>query len=269
METITDNDRLSVTVDKIIKIHTILPCPQANYYYNGIGIIDETKLKRFLGDKISNVVGWYRFRNMKTVKLTLRDNLLHKQLMHFFAPPTELFIYSLLSSDNSNISTHVLKQSFLQYDNVEFKPVNFNILNLSNATFSYKIPQEQSKIFNKVISSIKTNNGSCTAEDIHQAVQLHIEELVRDLAEEESNMFNLEQEVKILQEELKIKRSANECIGGIEECLAINGELMCGLKSSFSNYNLDSAPLSNEETIENDNDERKSYSDMLKQKKRK
>lgn len=199
---------------------------------------------------------------MKDVKFTLRDNLVHKQLMHFFTPPTELFIYSLISLDNSNTSTHVFKQTFLQYDNVEFKPIIFNILNLSNSTFSYKIPEKQSRIFNKIINSIKTNtvNGLCTIEDINQSLQLHIEELVKELANEESKMFNLEQEVKRLQEQLRIKKSINQEIKFEDNCL-INGQVM-----NTSNLQVNDLETVKEQIVQNDEIvEKKSYSDMLKQ----
>lgn len=223
------------------------------------------------------MIGWYRLRYMTNNKLTLRDKIIHKQLMRFFTPPAELFTCGLLLVDHSNLSTHVFKQVFLQYSNLSFKPVNINILNLSNPTFSYKVPEKSTKLFNRILNSLKDDGNSLqTAEDIQLAVQLHINKVIKELTQQEINMFNLEQEVRSLQDQLKMKRSMVQM--QFEDNFVVNGELPIESISNSSSASNSNCILDNEQSNdvkdtnkhikESDNTIKTSYAYMLRKNKK-
>lgn len=245
VKTITDNDRPSITIEKIVKIHTVLPCLETSFFYNGAGTIDKDKLKKFLKKHVPQVMGWYRYRFMIESKFTLRDKIIHKQLMRFFSPPPELFTCGLLSTNNSNPSTHVFKQVFLQYNNMSFCPISISILNLSNPTYCYKVPQKASTTFNSIINDLKASkNDSYTAEDVQNALQASIEGLVMNLAKEEDTMFALEQEVAQMQQQLKLQSVINFSNNNGD---SVNGDLLTEpiSSSSFTNHVVSESPVLN------------------------
>lgn len=145
---------------------------------------------------------------MASNELTLRDKIIHKQLMNFFSTPNKLFTCGLLTIDNSNQSTHKFKQTFLQYNNQAFLPVSFRILNLSDINYSYKAPQRTSKLFENTLSSLQYYSEDLnTIESIQNGVQTYLDKLVKEIAEDEETVYNLEQEVKELQKVLAMKKN--------------------------------------------------------------
>lgn len=211
-KTITDNDQQQINISKNIHIRAVLPCPQQHYFYNGTGKIDKNKLKEFLGDQFDKVVAWYKFQKTSNLKLSLRDKIIHKQLIELFGFPPELFTCCFLISEVSdNGSTHLFSQAFMRFHNNRYDHLPIHIPNLSEPNNLYKTPEPASGTFNKLIDNLKidktSTHGSVVIIKIQDALQKHINKVIKELGTLEQNLFELEKEVKLL--ELRKEKKKN------------------------------------------------------------
>nr|CAI5850420.1 unnamed protein product [Callosobruchus analis] len=210
-KTITDNDQQQVNVTDNIKLNSVLPCPQSHYFYNRAGKINKNQIQEFLGNHFNKVIGWYKFQRVSNFRLTLRDKVIHKQLIQFFEAQPELFLYGMLISEVSdNKSTHTFSQSFFRYNRSTYEQTVIRIPNLSEPKTSYKHPEPTSETFSKILQDLKidrkTTQDLVVINKIQNAVHKHIDSIVEELAEAEKEMFELEEEVKCLQIERRLKR---------------------------------------------------------------
>lgn len=201
-------------MEKIIKVSSIIPCPHTCYFYDGVGAVDEDKIKTFLGDQFSQLVGWYKFKHSPELKLSLREKLIHKQLSNKCKIPTDLFTTCLSTSDRTeNHSTHMYSQTFIRWSNSEYQQLPLQISNLSNTSSAVKQAEGSSKISNKILSSLKLDirrsQGSVVTRAIHNALQKHIDHLPTKLAKVEKQVYELEQEIKQYKQNLKWKRECS------------------------------------------------------------
>ncbi|XP_023014637.2 BRISC complex subunit FAM175B [Leptinotarsa decemlineata] len=201
--TITDNDQRQLNISKTVKINSIMPCPHSHYFYNGAGKINGEKIIEFLGSQFKRVVAWYKYRGIVNTKFTLRDKIIHKQLIDFFSIPSETFSCCLLSNDvTSNAATHSYTQFFLRYNNGGFDKLPILIPNLSDSNTGYKNSEPASETFNKILRGLKidkkTTQGLIAITKIQNALQKHIDVVVENLSESERYLFELEKEVKEL-----------------------------------------------------------------------
>lgn len=94
--------------------------PTSEPFFDTVGILNESKLQKFLGDNSKKVVGWYHYRDELPLKLTLRDHNLHAGLSKFFPQFNkylleEMFLFCLLNSTQSEIGgTHKFKQLLMR-----------------------------------------------------------------------------------------------------------------------------------------------------------
>lgn len=212
-KTITDNDQQQINVSKNIQIKAVLPCPQQHYFYNGTGKIDKNKVKDFLGDQIDKVVGWYKFQKISNLKFSLRDKIVHQQLIELFGFHPDLFTCCFLISEISdNGSTHLFSQVFMRFHNYKYDHLPIYIPNLSESNNIYKTPELASDTFNKLVDELnndkKTTHGFVVIIKLQDALQKHIDKVINDLGSLEQNLFELEKEVKLL--ELKKLKKKND-----------------------------------------------------------
>ncbi|CAH1963926.1 unnamed protein product [Acanthoscelides obtectus] len=220
--TITDNDQQQINITNNIKLHSVVPCPHPHYFYNKTGKINKNQIREFLGDQFDKVIGWYKFQRLSNYRLTLRDKVIHQQLLNFFGAQPELFLCCMLINEVSdNKSTHSFSQIFLRYNRSTYEQTPIRIPNLSEPKTSYKDPEPTSEIFNKILQGLKidrkTTQGLVVINKIQNAVHKHIDNIVGELAEAEQELFELEEEVN----RLKVLNSQAE----VEECISPENEV--------------------------------------------
>lgn len=213
-KTITDNDQQQINITKTIQINSILPCPKPHFFYNGIGKLNKNIIKDFLGDQFNNVVGWYKFQKISSYKFSLRDKVIHKQLVDLFEITPELFTCCFLINEMSdNGSTHLFSQIFMRYNNNKYDRLTIHIPNLSEPNNMYKIPELVSPTFNRILNELKiekpTTQGLTLINKIQNAVQKQIDKVIKDLNPLEEYMHELEEEIKHLLVK-KVKKKCNE-----------------------------------------------------------
>lgn len=195
----------------MVKVTSVIPCPHTCYFYDGVGVVNEDKIEAFLGDHFRKVVGWYKFKQLPGVKLTLREKLIHKQLSNTCRIASDLFTTCLLTTDtNDNQSTHVYSQKFIHYSDSKYRQLPMQIINLSNPTTSIQHAEGTSKLINKILSSlnldVRRSQGLTVTREIHNALQKYIDDLPRRSAELEKQVYGLEQEIKQYKHNLKLKK---------------------------------------------------------------
>lgn len=218
INTTTDSDQVT-SLERTVKITSIIPCPHTCYFYNGIGIVDVDRIRTFLGDHFLKVVGWYKFKHYTGFDLTLHEKLIHKQLLDKFQIPTDLFTTCLLTTSRTdNHSTHAYSQTFIRYKNFKYQQLPMQIINLTNPSNSVKHNENTSKAIKELLSSLNLDlnksQGLVVTREIHNALQRYIDELPSKSANIEKQVYELEQEIKQCRETLKWKR---ECSSNLLE----------------------------------------------------
>ncbi|KAL1513603.1 hypothetical protein ABEB36_002994 [Hypothenemus hampei] len=220
--TITDNEQKQVDISKIIKINSVIPC-SSNHYFSK-GRVDKDKLQEFLGSNFSKVVAWYKYEPSSTVKFTLKDRALHKQFRELFTVPQDLFsVCFLLMESADNYASYYYQQTFMRYHNGNFDKISLCIPNLSEPNNSYKTSEPASETFNEILSSITMDienvKGVVAITEIGNAVQKSIDKTVSELTEAEKQLFDLEEEVKILRKKQPLNnRSDVENVNEVHNC---------------------------------------------------
>lgn len=203
-KTITDNDQQQINISRTIKINSVIPCPQSHYFYNGTGKVNQEKIKTFLGNQFNKVVAWYRYQRIPSAKFTFRDKIIHRQLSDLFGITPELFSCCILTNEVSeNASTHLFSQVFIRCHSLGCDKLQISIPNLSEPNNMYKSSEPSSDTFNKILGDLKIDKkntqGLVVINKIQNALQKHVETLVKDLSESEKYLHELEEEVKLLE----------------------------------------------------------------------
>ncbi|KAK7793820.1 hypothetical protein R5R35_014323 [Gryllus longicercus] len=209
-DTISDSQIRGEKTETIISVNSLMPIPSCLSFYNGVGKINEEKLKSFLKDKSKEVIGWYSFRRNSSLVPHLRDRLLHKELsaaVPHVSP--EHFTMCLLNTSISNGgSTHVFNHKFLRYRHSKFEALPMQIHNLGETQPEYKIVPSTTSLsesFNNIIASLKVSHesGSDAALVCHiqRALQEHLRRLINDVAQSEIRVAELEKEVDMLRQQ--------------------------------------------------------------------
>lgn len=211
-KTITDNEQEQINLSKTIKINSVIPCPQPHFFYNGTGKVDKNKIKDFLGEHFDEVVAWYKFQKICSLKFSLRDKIIHKQLTELFGLTSDIFTCCFLINEVSdNGATHLFSQAFMRFHSNNCLPIH--IPNLSDSNNTYKTPEPVSSTFNKLLSELKidrqTTQGFVVITKIQKALQKHIDQVVKELSNLEQYMCELEEDVKVL-ERKKLKKKNEE-----------------------------------------------------------
>lgn len=209
-DTISDSQIRGEKTETIISVNSLMPIPHCMSFYNGVGKINQEKLKSFLKDKSKEVIGWFSFRRNSSLVPHLRDRLLHKELSAA-APHVspEHFTMCLLNTSTSNGgSTHVFNHKFLRYRHSKFEALPMQIHNLGETQPEYKIVPSTTSLsdsFNSIITSLKGNHNSGSDAalvcHIQKALQNHLRTLINDVALSEIKVAELEKEVEMLRQQ--------------------------------------------------------------------
>jgi hypothetical protein len=209
-KTITDNDQQQIHLQRIIRINCAVPCPQPFYFYDAIGRVDTEKVKTFLGDLAPKVIAWYKYKPASSFNFTFRERIIHKQLSTLFNVPPEFFTCCLMIGESSdNNSTHTHTQTFVRYLSHSYEQLPMHIVNLSDTHNAYKSPEQPSDTFLDIVRGLNINfkkaGGTNVVTKIQNALQKHIESTVENLAEAEKKLFQLESEVRNINNMVKNK----------------------------------------------------------------
>ncbi|XP_034952331.1 BRISC complex subunit FAM175B-like [Chelonus insularis] len=223
---VTDADRQVES----IKIHTdiqgILPCMSSDLIYGPTGRLNKNKLEEYVKNNKNQIVGWYRFRVNGPLQHTLRDKLLHKQLEKFFCSSNNEsserhFISCILSySTSQNKGIHRFRHVFLRYKHGLYPPIPLKINNLGvdasrHDGSDYKPTPIKSLInetdfFTKIFETLNIDINRASVMDtvptILKAAEQHLDDLVTNVAIEDSEIADLEQEALKLKEEVETNR---------------------------------------------------------------
>lgn len=198
---ITDNDQNHVNISRIVKINSVVPFASPTWF--GTGRVDKEELKAYLGPGFTKVVAWYKFSHSPTMELTIKERSMYDQFKNIFEVSPDLFPVCFVKSEASeNFSTHSFQQSFALYENGNFVKLDMRMPNLGDPNNMYSNSEPPSELFNKIVSTIKTDlegtTGVAAITAIENAVQKTIDNTVVELAAAELELFELEQEVALL-----------------------------------------------------------------------
>jgi len=107
----------------------------------------------------SKIVGWYSFRrNNRSCQCSLKDSVLHRQLLNALKIPRDSFLLGHISlkTITSSSSTHSFTQTFRRLNSHSvFEPVRFKVYSLSDKLtnsggYSLDISLANSTIFNEL-----------------------------------------------------------------------------------------------------------------------
>jgi len=270
---ITDNEQKQVDISKIIKINSIMPCPNNNYFAGGR--VDKEKLHRFLGPNFSKVVAWYKCEPFSGMKFTLKDRALHKQFKELFEVPPDLFSFCFLSMEcTDNCASYNYQQSFIRYSNGVFDRLSIYIPNLSEANSTYKNSEPASAVFNKILSTIKMDientKGVVAVTEIENAVQKYIISTAAELARAEKTMYELELEIQHLnyQKQFQVSADANANIrssmdGSSDELNTLDDEPSSEIVNSVNVDKRESSPEITRRTISRTRSKAKKKADVV------
>lgn len=174
-----------------------------------------------LGEKTSEVIGWYKFRHTPGFKLAMREKVIHRQLTNFFSTPPDLFTTCLLTKEVSdNRATHLLSQTFVRYSNYMYQPLPMHIVNLSDPNNSYKEPEPVCPAFKQLLETkstvLENARGVKVVGEIHNALLEEIGSIFGDLCNVYAEMYEAEAEVKQLKHALNLKTEQKERVGVVE-----------------------------------------------------
>jgi len=209
---ITDNDQNHVNISRIVKINSVVPFASPTWF--GTGRVDKEELKTYLGPGFAKVVAWYKFSHSPTMELTIKERSMYDQFKNIFEVSPDLFPVCFVKSEASeNFSTHSFQQSFALFENGNFVKLDMRMPNLGDPNNMYSNSEPPSELFNKIVSTIKTDlegtTGVAAITAIENAVQKTIDNTVVELAAAELELFELEKEVALLLQ--------NQCFEVIEK----------------------------------------------------
>lgn len=209
---VTDSDHQVLNKEQIIKINSIIPCPQQFYFYDAAGKVDANKIKRLLGEQYTNLMGWYSFkqRHLTPPRLTFREKIIHKQLLELASLPKSCFSYCLLTTENSNTkATYSLNQTFIRYWLSKYEHLSLHINNLSDSSYLFKSPEPAlSNLLNKIVKVAQHPGDGDVIQRIQENLKSYMKSSIQELVEQDAQLFRLEQRIKELKENKKcvIKR---------------------------------------------------------------
>ncbi|KAF2904817.1 hypothetical protein ILUMI_01382 [Ignelater luminosus] len=200
---LTDADHRVVNTEHILKIKSAVPCPQQFYFYDSSGKVDIDKIKRYLSSQETEVIGWFlhkRKRSPSSIKLNLREKIIHKQLANYFCAQVPYFSCCLLSAECSNIkSTYSFCQTFVRYNMSKYENLPLHIINLSDPCYTFKTTEPASEVFSQVIKSVRSSGdteGHLVIKKVQDTLQEYMKKMVVESAKKEQELFKLEQEIK-------------------------------------------------------------------------
>lgn len=138
--------------------------------------------------------------------------------MELFRVTPDIFTCCFLVNEMSdNGSTHLFSQAFMRFHNNKYDYLPIHIPNLSESNNLYKTPEPSSSTFINLLKELKidkqTNQGFIIITKIQKALQNHIDKVVEDLSILEKYMYEIEENIKLL-ELRKVKKKID---GGKDE----------------------------------------------------
>ncbi|XP_013384674.1 BRISC complex subunit Abraxas 2 [Lingula anatina] len=222
-DTISDSQITNVKEETVIAIQSHIPCLGLFSFYNSAGSLNFQKLVELLGEKIKNVVGWYRFRRNTTPSITLRERALHFQLQDAFPTITSHHFLFMLSgcSLSANNALHNFDHVIMHAVDRCFQPLVLSVVNLGDTSHvEYKLfntlaTSKDSGMFGSLVSEFEklfVDPGGQIGQigkvqEMKANVQEHIQVLSQDVMETEQHLQSLHKEVEVLRERLRHKES--------------------------------------------------------------
>ncbi|XP_014673913.1 PREDICTED: BRISC complex subunit Abro1-like [Priapulus caudatus] len=216
--------------EKIINVQSFLPCQRIGSFYDARGHILKNELGTLLKDCFKSVVGWYRFRRNSSMCVSLRERVIHADLLDLLPDvQPKTFVYALLTaSTSSNHATHSADNSFMIYNGRSFSNLPVKVTNLGDTCHSDYVTKSsnplnvKNSIYNQIVESACRRNvletdeaaalpGVHAVRDINTSLLSQLEFLSREVIEREASIGMLHGQITEL--EHKISEREHERAG--------------------------------------------------------
>ncbi|XP_067657623.1 BRISC complex subunit Abraxas 2-like [Haliotis asinina] len=223
---ISDSQISNCKVETVIYVYSYLPWPNEDRLYNSVGRVDPTKAMTLLQGKHQDLIGWYKFRRNSTLRPSLRETNLHRNLIESLPVEEDSnFLFLLCSASLSyNKATHTFDHALLHNHNGKFQKVAMRVINLGDTTHTeYKTrgnltvnPQGGSltTFINQFQSEFMSGSGAMLEINKIQGMSTNLHTRLQGLSQQveksEESLSALEEEIKLmsyrlLEQEEKIK----------------------------------------------------------------
>ncbi|XP_077992046.1 BRISC complex subunit Abraxas 2-like [Glandiceps talaboti] len=220
--TTTDTQERHKKEEVYINVYSYYPCVGLGSFYNSKGHVDQVKLLSMLKENYKHVIGWYKFRRMTPLDMSMRERALHQSLLNSLHGVSEqTFIFGLFTQyPNGCVTTHSMDCLCTVYNGSDFVPVPVNIINLGNTENSdYKLSSNSvintsSGIYSKVLDSFREQfldgkgqlHSVNAIQEMNTSMQSKLVSLRQNVGTSENNLQALFTEVKELRRKAEERR---------------------------------------------------------------
>ncbi|XP_070540156.1 BRISC complex subunit Abraxas 2-like isoform X1 [Ptychodera flava] len=224
--TVTDTQEKHKKEDISLNIFSYFPCPEIGSFYNRKGYVNQVQLLSMLKQNYKHVVGWYKFRRMTSLNVSMRESSIHQNLLKVFRDVSEdMFLFGLFTAyPNLTISTHSTDYLYMTYYGSDFKPIPVTIVNLGNTENSdYRTKQNstlssRNGTYGKVLESFQDqfmdNKGQLHSvkaiRQMNTSMQAKLMSLRQNVSSSEEKLQTLSGEVRELRQKAEMKRKEKE-----------------------------------------------------------
>ncbi|XP_046360579.2 BRISC complex subunit Abraxas 2-like [Haliotis rufescens] len=228
---ISDSQISNCKVETVIYVYSYLPWPNEDRLYNSAGRVDPTKAMTLLQGKHQDLIGWYKFRRNSTLRPSLRETNLHRNLIESLpVQENSNFLFLLCSTSLSyNKATHTFDHALLRNHNGKFQKVAMRVINLGDTTHTeYKTrgnltvnPQGGSltTVINQFQGEFVSGSGAMLEinkiQGMSTSLHTRLQGLSQEVEKSEESLSTLEEEVKLMsyrlleqEEKMKAERKA-------------------------------------------------------------
>ncbi|XP_006823808.1 BRISC complex subunit Abraxas 2-like [Saccoglossus kowalevskii] len=220
--TVTDTQEKHNKEEMFINIHSYLPGLGLATFYDSKGSVDQVKLLSLLKDNYKNIIGWYTFRRMTPLQVSMKERTIHQSLLHVFhGISMNTFIFGMFTmSPNSLVSTYTMDFTFTTFNGSDFNTLPLTIVNLGDTENSdYKLSSNstintKTGVYSQILDSFRehcmdrTGQLKCIKDIQHMncTLQSKLVSLRQKVGSSEDSLQKLSLEVQELRTKAEVKR---------------------------------------------------------------
>lgn len=216
-DNITDSQMSDVQVVYTIDIQRNLPSYHLCRFYSGVGELNKLALQKLLAGQEKDVIGWYKFRQNTEQTMSFRERILHGNLQNDLSNPELVFLLVTSQSMTETKATHLMEYSLYKPQDGLLQKVPLIIANLGlseqqgystlfgscmSAGFNHAVTNHRAEFFNEdgTLKEVNKITAMC------RSLQEELKETCSRVAESESSVENLLQQVNQLKTQIAEKR---------------------------------------------------------------